>query len=132
MTREGFYEIHRANGRQELVAVHADRRESDLTPIPQETLDLWRNTGQAATRRRRWLAAAELKPAPGACGATLCYWCLITAIIESVFASRYLSVEKEAHERSRPTQRVPAAPGKRLRLLARFEGHVAGHRLGLW
>ncbi len=45
VTREGFYDIHRANGRQEMVAVHADRRESDLTPIPQETLVLWKNTG---------------------------------------------------------------------------------------
>ena len=47
VTREGFYEIHRANGRQELVAVHADRRESDLTPIAPETLQLWKNTGRA-------------------------------------------------------------------------------------
>src|SRR3984885_2572445 len=45
VTREGFYDIHRANGREELVAAHADRRESDLTLIPQETLVLWQNTG---------------------------------------------------------------------------------------
>ncbi len=46
VTREGFYEVHRANGRQELVAVHSDRRESDLSVIPAETLELWRNTGR--------------------------------------------------------------------------------------
>src|SRR4029077_1193726 len=49
VAREGFYEVHRPGGRQEMVAVHADRRESDLAPIPPETLELWRNTGRAAS-----------------------------------------------------------------------------------
>jgi hypothetical protein len=65
VSREGFYEIHRTNGRQEMVAVHADRRESDLTAIPQETLDLWRNTGQAtesAAAAEGITAANERKP----------------------------------------------------------------------
>ncbi len=75
VTREGFYDIHRANGRQEMVAVHADRRESDLTPIPQETLDAveehrpWPRRSRPATPR-----PPTISPAPGACGATLCYW----------------------------------------------------------
>jgi Aerotolerance regulator N-terminal/von Willebrand factor type A domain len=95
VNREGYYEIHRANGRQELVAVHADRRESDLTPISQETLDLWRNTGRGS----------ETPGAPGASDNQARPWSLwryalllvlLTAIIESVIASRYLSVEKEA------------------------------------
>ena len=34
-----------ASGRRSLVAVHADRRESDLPAIPHETLDLWKGTG---------------------------------------------------------------------------------------
>ena len=45
LNREGFYEIKTAAGRRSLVAVHADRRESDLAPIPAETLDLWKGTG---------------------------------------------------------------------------------------
>src|SRR5450755_3600315 len=46
VNREGFYEIRRANGRVEMVAVHADRRESDLASVPRETLDLWHSTGR--------------------------------------------------------------------------------------
>ncbi len=42
---EGFYDVRTASGRRELIAVNADRRESDLTPIPDETLALWRGTG---------------------------------------------------------------------------------------
>ena len=33
-TMAGFYDIHRPNGRNELVAVNADRHESDLTRLP--------------------------------------------------------------------------------------------------
>jgi hypothetical protein len=96
VTREGFYEIHRANGRQEFVAVHADRRESDLTPIPQETLDLWRNTGRGPnTPASQDGSAAQNQPRPWSLWRYALLLVLITAIIESVLASRYLSVEKE-------------------------------------
>jgi hypothetical protein len=94
VTREGFYDIHRANGREELVAVHADRRESDLTPIPQETLELWKNTGRGPdTPGSDPGAPAQARPWSLWRYALLLV--LITAIIESVLASRYLSVEKE-------------------------------------
>jgi len=93
--REGFYEIHRANGRQEMVAVHADRRESDLAQMPQETLDLWRNTGKG-------VEAATTAGDSGDHARPWSLWryalllVLVIAIIESLLASRYLSVEKEA------------------------------------
>jgi Aerotolerance regulator N-terminal/von Willebrand factor type A domain len=95
VTREGFYEIHRANGRQEMVAVHADRRESDLTPIPQETLDLWKNTGRGPDAPSGDLADTQAQTRPWSLWRYALLLVLITAIIESVLASRYLSVEKE-------------------------------------
>jgi len=42
---QGFFDIRRANGREELAAVNTDRRESDFAVVPQETLALWKNTG---------------------------------------------------------------------------------------
>jgi len=95
VNREGFYEIHRGNGRQEMVAVHADRRESDLTPIPQETLDLWRNTGRGPDPVTTTGEAAN-QARPWSLWRYALLLVLITAIIESLIASRYLSVEKEA------------------------------------
>lgn len=95
VNREGFYEIHRGNGRQEMVAVHADRRESDLTQIPQETLDLWRNTGKGPDPVTTNGEAAN-QPRPWSLWRYALLLVLITAIIESLIASRYLSVEKEA------------------------------------
>jgi hypothetical protein len=95
VTREGFYDIHRANGREELVAVHADRRESDLTPIPQETLALWKNTGLGPDTPAADGSAPDTQARPWSLWRYALLLVLITAIIESVFASRYLSVEKE-------------------------------------
>lgn len=95
VNREGFYEIHRGNGRQEMVAVHADRRESDLTPIPQETLDLWKNTGRGPETVTAEGEAAN-QPRPWSLWRYALLLVVITAIIESLIASRYLSVEKEA------------------------------------
>ncbi|MGA2879756.1 MAG: BatA domain-containing protein [Bryobacteraceae bacterium] len=95
VTREGFYDIHRANGREELVAVHADRRESDLTPIPQETLALWKNTGLGPDTPSPDGSAADTQARPWSLWRYALLLVLITAIIESVLASRYLSVEKE-------------------------------------
>jgi hypothetical protein len=95
VTREGFYEIHRANGRQEMVAVHADRRESDLTPLPPEILALWKNTGLGPDAPSADGSAADTQARPWSLWRYALLLVLITAIIESVLASRYLSVEKE-------------------------------------
>jgi hypothetical protein len=95
VTREGFYDVHRANGREELIAVHADRRESDLTSVPAETLELWKNTGRGPDTPAGDSSAAENQPRPWSLWRYALLLVLITAIIESVLASRYLSVEKE-------------------------------------
>jgi Aerotolerance regulator N-terminal/von Willebrand factor type A domain len=61
LTRTGFYEVHLANGRRDLVAVNADRRESDLAPIPADELALWRGSGVPG-------ASVGLLSPPGAVG----------------------------------------------------------------
>jgi hypothetical protein len=95
VNREGFYEIHRGNGRQEMVAVHADRRESDLTLVSQDTLDSWKSTGRGPDPVTTNGEAAN-QPRPWSLWRYALLLVLITAIIESLIASRYLSVEKEA------------------------------------
>lgn len=95
VAREGFYEVHRASGRQGMVAVHADRRESDLAPMPSETLELWRSTGRVATGSSS-TAAGEDQAKPWSLWRYALLLVLVTAVIESFIASRYLSVEKES------------------------------------
>ncbi len=94
LAQAGFYEVQSAGGRRSLLAVHADRRESDLTAIPDETLNLWRNTGSNAP---------AAKTAVGQSSTTLwSLWryvlllALIAACVESLFAVRYLKEEREA------------------------------------
>jgi hypothetical protein len=89
--------VHRANGKQELVAVHSDRRESNLGVIAKEDLELWSNTGKGPG-----------DTSPGAAGENhaqqRCLWrfmlfvLLLIALTESLFAARYLSLDKDAVE----------------------------------
>ena len=51
--------MRRPNGHHELVAVNADRRESDFDVIPPETLALWQNTGQGVGRASARPPSAE-------------------------------------------------------------------------
>ena len=89
----GYYDIRRPNGRNELVAVNTDRRESDLTPASPETVNLWQNTASGAPGSEG-AAAAEQRP--------LSLWwyvmlaVLVLAIAESLLGNRHLSVDKEA------------------------------------
>ncbi len=49
LNREGFFEVKTAAGRRSLVAAYADRRESDLTPMPKENLDIWKASGSSGS-----------------------------------------------------------------------------------
>jgi hypothetical protein len=92
-TMAGFYDIRRPNGRSELVAVNSDRRESDLTPAPPETLALWQNTA-SGNASSEGTAAENQKP--------LSLWwyvmlaVLALAVAESLLGNRHLSVDNEA------------------------------------
>ncbi|MFL6466030.1 MAG: BatA domain-containing protein [Bryobacteraceae bacterium] len=93
LNQGGFYEVQRANGQRQLLAVHADRRESDLTAIPQETLDLWRNTGSTAVAAKPGNVAAETRP--WSLWRYVMILVLMAALMESLFASRYLKQERQ-------------------------------------
>jgi hypothetical protein len=94
LTREGFYEIRRGRNQVELLAANADRRESDLTPAPEETLALWKSTGEAEPVSAAGGAEVEQRREP-------LWWyilllMLMVGIVESAVASRHLDREREA------------------------------------
>jgi hypothetical protein len=94
-TQAGFYDIRRPNGRNELVAVNADRHESDLTPVTQETLSLWQNTANGTSGGGTGgTAQSEQKPFS-------LWWYIMIGVLaltvaESLLGNRHLSVDKEA------------------------------------
>ena len=92
--RSGFYEVTQADGRRSLIAAHADRRESDLRAVPDETLELWRNTGDT-TRRVEGLSQ-NTESRPWSIWRYVLAVALLFALIESLFANRYLREERQA------------------------------------
>ena len=96
-TQTGFYEIHRPNDRDETVAVNADRRESDLAPMPPDALALWQNTAQGSSG-----AGPEGSPAADGGKKPFSLWwyvmiaALALAVAESLLGNRHLKVDKEA------------------------------------
>ena len=94
--RAGFYQIRFANGRDALIAVNPDRRESDLETIPDDVLKLWSGsvgTGTAEAAGTESAAEASNKVS------SLWWWVmlvlLMAALAESALASRYLGTQRE-------------------------------------
>jgi hypothetical protein len=90
VNKEGFFELKTANGRRSLLAVHADRRESDLTVIPDETLALWRATGSDQTAAGASGPGNEQDKKPWPLWPWLLLLLLIVAMAESLVADRHL------------------------------------------
>jgi hypothetical protein len=93
-TMAGFYDVRRPNGRNELVAVNADRHESDLSPVSQDNLALWQNTAQGGIATSEGPAGDEQKPV------SLWWYVMLAvfllAVAESLLGNQHLSVDKEA------------------------------------
>ena len=91
LSREGFFEVKAASGRRSLQAVHADRRESDLSPIPKETLDLWKGTGAGGSGAGQGTASsAGDQKAPWSLSPILLALLLLVALAESLVANGYM------------------------------------------
>lgn len=93
LSHAGFYQVRFANGRDALIAVNADRRESDLQPVADDVLKLW----AGATAAQAGTAAAST----GTQGVSHLWWWVmllvaIAAIAETAVASGYLGTEREA------------------------------------
>lgn len=98
---QGFFDIRRANGREELASVNADRRESDFSLVPAETLELWKNTGIASKSGQSSTSSAALADQRDD-RAEIWPWVLamlaVLAIAESVFGNRHMSAAAEVAE----------------------------------
>jgi hypothetical protein len=102
LTREGFFEVKTANGQKSVVAAHANRAESDMTPIPQETLDLWRGAG-SGNAAADGSAGAGGTPAktPVSLSPYLLLLLLLVVLVESVVSDRYLRPPADVQEGAR-------------------------------
>jgi len=94
LTHAGFYQIRFANGRDALIAVNPDSRESDLEAVPADVLKLWSGSGTADS------GSTNPESQEKNSVSSLWWWfmllVMIAALAESIAASRYLGTQREA------------------------------------
>ena len=95
LVKDGFYEVERADGKRLLMAVHADRRESDLTPVSAETLELWSHTGSKSQQEGAQTGGAERETQPWSFWRYVLMLAVAVCLMESVFGTRYLREERQ-------------------------------------
>ncbi len=95
LERAGFYQIHFANGRDAVIGVNPDRRESDLAPMPEDTLKLW--SGSSSNEGNSTVAAAASNEGrqPVSLWWYVILLALLAAIAETALASRHLGTLRE-------------------------------------
>jgi hypothetical protein len=100
LTSAGFYQLRLANGRQSLVGVNPDRRESNLDVMPADVQALWTGNAQKKQPVPAATGTADLSPPPLQTERFGLWWYLMIAVLaaalsESWLASRYLSTQRE-------------------------------------
>jgi hypothetical protein len=97
---QGFFDIRRANGREELASVNADRRESDFSIVPPETLELWKNTGTGPKSGQSSISSSSQGDRDDK--AEIWPWILavlaLEALAESLLGNRHMSAAAEVPE----------------------------------
>jgi hypothetical protein len=95
LAHAGFYQIQFANGRDALIAVNADPRESEMKPMSEDALKLWSGSGNAATAT----AGGEMTMEDRKSVSSLWWWVMLLVLIaglaETVVGSRYLGTQRE-------------------------------------
>jgi hypothetical protein len=92
----GFYSIHLGNGRDALLGVNPDRRESDLAPMPPDIQQLWIGGSSPAPSPE----SSPSVPAATPSQRTTLWWyvmllALVVAIAETALSSRYMGTQRE-------------------------------------
>jgi hypothetical protein len=90
--RAGFYQIRFANGRDAVIGVNPDRRESDLAPIPYDIQQLW--SGSSGTNAAP-ISATEARYRPVSLWWYVMLLALAAVLAQIFLASGYMSTQRE-------------------------------------
>jgi hypothetical protein len=94
LAEAGYYQLRLANGRQDLVGVNADPKESNLDVMSNEVLALWQGGGESSQQSQA-AGAAPPRKTPQSFWWYVMLLVLASAVAESVLASRYLGTQRE-------------------------------------
>ncbi len=101
--REGFFDVKPASGKRLLAAVNAERRESDLTALPEETMSLWRGgKGPGGTG-----GPGDATEAPYSIWKYILLALAAVTLAESIIANRFTSASREPQVERRASSVKP-------------------------
>ena len=94
LAEAGYYQLRLANGRQDLVGVNGDPKESNLDVMSSDVVSLWQGGGESSEAAQ---AGGALPPrrAPQSFWWYVMLLVLASAVAESAMASRYLGTQRE-------------------------------------
>jgi len=95
LTEAGFYELQLASGRHDVIGVNADRRESDLSVIPDDVLSLWRGNPSGGAEQASAGSVTKEETKPYSIWWYIMILVLAAAVAESLLADRYLGIQQE-------------------------------------
>ena len=95
LTRAGFYQIRFANGRDAVIGVNPDRRESNLESLPNDVQQLWSGSSGDNVPQRASAPSGDKKIQPVSLWWYVMLLALAAANAEIAVASRYMGTERE-------------------------------------
>jgi hypothetical protein len=95
LMRAGFYQVRLANGREDVVGVNPDRRESSLDVVPDDVLALWRGRPKSLQPAVSTDGRAPQEHEPFSVWWYIMLLVLTAALAESWLASRYLGTRRD-------------------------------------
>jgi hypothetical protein len=93
--RAGFYQIRFANGRDAVIGVNPDRRESDLEPLAEDVQQLWSGSSGGGASRAAGAAPVEVKYRLVSLWWYVMLLALLVILTETVFASAHMGTQRE-------------------------------------
>ena len=95
LQRAGFYQIRFSNGRDAVIGVNPDRRESDLEPIAPDVQQLWSGSKGEASIQTSAATGDEAKYHSASLWWYVMLLTLVVALAETVLASGYMGTQRE-------------------------------------
>jgi Aerotolerance regulator N-terminal/von Willebrand factor type A domain len=95
LERSGFYQIRFANGRDAVIGVNPDRRESNLEPLTKDVQDLWRGSSASGGTQPAGAARVPVKARPVSLWWYVMLLALVVASAETALASDHLGTQRE-------------------------------------
>jgi hypothetical protein len=95
LQRAGYYQIRFADGRDAVIGVNPDRRESDLEPMAQDVQQLWSGSSGGGETQTAGAAPVEGKNRSVSLWWYVMLLALAVALAETALASGYMGTQRE-------------------------------------